>query len=452
MLRLILNIFILLFCSVKYWGELIICLGYISFIFILISINISEFCVQELFIWDNFGYSLSLLRVWIIVLALIRSINVKFSENYQKLYASLIVLLLIFLFFCFSFTDYLLFYLSFEASLIPILIIILGWGYQPERAQAGIYILFYTFFASLPLFFYLLLLKGIFGRGWIFIWISSCWRGLLDFVLIIAFLVKFPIYIVHLWLPKAHVEAPVAGSIILAGVLLKLGGYGLIRLLVLLNEKPFWGNIFIIVLAIWGGFLTRLICLRQVDMKLLIAYSSVVHISLCIGALMLSDRWGNIGLIRVIIGHGLCSSGLFSLSNMVYERTHSRSVWVSKGLLNLIPLISLWWFLIISGNIAAPPRLNLLGEIGIIIRLINKEISMIFVISLLSFFRAVYSLYLFSFTQHGIYLYTNCGVQRGIVIDFLILILHWFPLNGCVLLIFCLFYLVSLIENIILWL
>lgn len=438
MLGLVVRVLFLLIWR-AYWGEIIFFLGLVRGIFILRRAGIAEFCGQELYIWDNIGYSLRFLRVWIIVLSIISRIKVKFFHGYSSLYIRLMLMLLLFLFFCFSFVDYLLFYLRFEASLIPILIIIMGWGYQPERSQAGIYILFYTFFASLPLFFYLLLLKGKRGAGWINIWLTREWEGLLDLVLISAFLVKFPMYIVHLWLPKAHVEAPVAGSMILAGVLLKLGGYGLIRLLGMLGEKPFWGTYFIIVLRVWGGFFTSLICLRQIDIKLLIAYSSVVHIRFCISRLMLMNSWGLMGTIGVMVGHGLCSSGLFCLRNMVYERTHRRRVWVRKGLLNLIPLIGLWWFLLVRGNIAAPPTLNLLGEIGIIVRMINSEMRIILVISLLSFFSAAYRLYLFSFTQHGGYLYVKSSIQGGLVLEFFVLGLHWFPLNIGILLICSLF-------------
>lgn len=115
-----------------------------------------------------------------------------------------------------------------------------------------------------------------------------------------------------------------------------------------------------------GGGLVRLICLRQSDIKALIAYSSVAHMGLVLCGLVLFNWWGLRGAISVIIGHGLCSSGLFCLANMVYERLGRRSILVSKGLLNLMPRLALWWFLLRIGNIAAPPRLNLLGEISLI--------------------------------------------------------------------------------------
>jgi len=121
--------------------------------------------------------------------------------------------------------------------LIPIFLLIMGWGAQPERVQAGLYIIFYTIAGSFPLFFIILLFKFSVASFSISLFLSPFSSNLALFFIASAFLIKFPIYTVHLWLLKAHVEAPVAGSIILAGVLLKLGGYGLSRLLLILTPS-----------------------------------------------------------------------------------------------------------------------------------------------------------------------------------------------------------------------
>lgn len=145
----------------------------------------------------------------------------------------------------------------------------------------------YTVGASLPLLsclFYLIGVQGHLSFHLLFGFSSFGFYGkLFFFFLVLAFLVKIPVFFLHLWLPKAHVEAPVAGSIILAGVLLKLGGYGLMRVFFMVNDSFQFRNVFYIGVIMWGGVVTAVICLRQVDLKGLIAYSSIGHIRIFVG-------------------------------------------------------------------------------------------------------------------------------------------------------------------------
>lgn len=386
---------------------------------------------------DFISYIIIYLRVWIMFLIIISRERVKFSKNFPGIFVLVNLVLLLRLLITFSSLNYLLFYISFEMSLIPTLILILGWGYQPERIQAGVYILFYTLALSLPLLVSLLYiytkecrLTIILRRSVLeFNWVNSVWY----FRRVTAFLVKLPIYIFHLWLPKAHVEAPVAGSIILAGVLLKLGGYGLVRVLFMFQKVSLSFSWLWVRIRLVGGVVISLLCLRQVDIKSLIAYSSVVHIRIVLCGLIIFSWWGLIGAVVVIVGHGLCSSGLFCLANIVYERVGSRRLLVRKGLLNFIPRIGLWWFLFRVGNIAAPPTLNLFGEINLIISLMRWRIFTILGLIFLSFFRAAYTLYIYRLSQHGIFLNSLYSCRSGKVREYLVLFLHWLPLNVLIL-------------------
>nr|WRV01094.1 NADH dehydrogenase subunit 4 [Stygiocaris lancifera] len=386
---------------------------------------------------DSIGYILVMLSFWIAALVVKGSQKIEETSNFSYLFLFMNIILLLSLILTFCCMDYLLFYICFEASLIPTLVLILGWGYQPERLQAGIYMLFYTLFGSLPLLVSILLIYKVgcslsFGLASIKV-SGSLTYYIWYFCTFFAFTVKLPMFGVHLWLPKAHVEAPVAGSMILAGVLLKLGGYGLIRVSPLFTES---GKIFSWVwvsLGALGGGLISVLCLRQTDMKALIAYSSVAHMGLVLCGLMVFSSWGVTGGVIVMVGHGLCSSGLFCIANMVYERVGSRSLSVSKGLMNFMPSMALWWFLLSAGNMAAPPSLNLWGEISLIISVLSwVKLSCIGLV-LISFFSAAYTLYLFSMSQHGKLFCTLSSCCCGHVREYLVLILHWLPLNTMIL-------------------
>nr|YP_010585921.1 NADH dehydrogenase subunit 4 [Lepidostoma longipilosum]UZZ43644.1 NADH dehydrogenase subunit 4 [Lepidostoma longipilosum] len=383
---------------------------------------------------DLISYFLIFLSIWIsglMILASMKLMNFKISEFFFLFN----ILILLFLLICtFSSLNLFLFYLFFEGSLIPVLFLIMGWGGQPERIQAGLYLLFYTLFVSLPM------LLGIFYLDFKYysLMIYLMKFGSLNFsvmylVMMLSFLVKIPMFFVHLWLPKAHVEAPVSGSMILAGIMLKLGGYGIMRVLIFMENLNMKFNYYLISVSLLGALYVSLMCFFQIDLKSLIAYSSVVHMGMMLGGLLTLTNWGFSGGLIMMIGHGLCSSGLFCLVNLNYERLNSRNLFINKGLLNLMPSLSLWWFMFLSSNMAAPPSLNLLGEICLLISLLSWSIILMGLLAFLSFFSAGYSLYLFSFMQHGKFINQMNNFYSGECREYLLLLLHWVPLNMLIL-------------------
>nr|QXN53161.1 NADH dehydrogenase subunit 4 [Stereolepis doederleini]BDB06977.1 NADH dehydrogenase subunit 4 [Stereolepis doederleini] len=359
---------------------------------------------------DPLSTPLLILTCWLLPLMILASQNHTALEpiNRQRMYITLLTSLQAFLIMAFSATEIIMFYVMFEATLIPTLILITRWGNQAERLNAGTYFLFYTLAGSLPLLVALLLLQNDTGTLSLLtlqysnpvqlttyadkLWWAGC---------LLAFLVKMPLYGVHLWLPKAHVEAPVAGSMILAAVLLKLGGYGMMRMLIVLEPLTKELSYPFIIFALWGVIMTGSICLRQTDLKSLIAYSSVSHMGLVVGGILIQTPWGFTGALILMIAHGLTSSALFCLANTNYERTHSRTMILARGLQMALPLMTTWWFIASLANLALPPLPNLMGELMIISSLFNWSWWTLALTGAGTLITAGYSLYMFLMTQRG---------------------------------------------------
>lgn len=381
--------------------------------------------------FDFYSFFLLILRMWIIGLIFLSIQKDREKENFkEKLLVFLFMFIILIIFF--SSLNLIVFYLIFELRLIPTFIIIIYWGINYERLRASYYLLIYTIFISLPLFVYILNLfklnyrldLNLLNIYLIRNYIIGFWDYL---ILFLAFYIKMPIFIFHVWLPKAHVEAPVYGSIILAAILLKLGRYGLVRFLEILRRERIKFNYIIFRICIVGAIIVSLTCLVQIDIKSLVAYSSVVHINILMCSILTLIKLGFIRAYIIIISHGLCSSGLFFIVNLYYERTHRRLIFFNKGIINLFPSLRIWWFILCAANFSFPFSLNFLREIFIISVIIRWDILIIIYLIIVCFFRRAYSLYLYSYVQHG-QLYQEMNIFLINFKEFFTIVIHIYPL------------------------
>lgn len=300
----------------------------------------------ELYI-DNLSISFIVLTTFLIPITLgLGLINIKYRLKEYLIYFFLIELLLINFFLV---TNLLLFYIYFEAILIPMFLIILIWGSRKRKIHASFLFFFFTLVGSL------FMLLGIL---WLYLYIGELNIQILQYIILskehqlilwilffIAFAVKVPIYPVHSWLPEAHVEAPTGGSIILAGVLLKLGLYGMLRVLLVLFPI---GNIYYTPLVITLSFISvifiSIIILQQIDLKKIIAYSSIAHMNFAVIGMFSNNIYGIEGCIFTMLSHGLISSMLFFCIGVLYDRYGERNLLYYSNIAQIMPYFSFFFF------------------------------------------------------------------------------------------------------------
>nr|AHH81721.1 NADH dehydrogenase subunit 4 [Panthera leo leo] len=365
-----------------------------------------------LFFSDSLSAPRLVLTTWLLPLMLMASQSHLSKETLarKKLYITMLIILQLLLIMTFTATELIMVYILFEATLIPTLIIITRWGNQTERLNAGLYFLFYTLVGSLPLLVALLYIQNA--------------TGTLNFLIIQSFnQTTIRLLIQHLYMTslynsfhskntfmrtppvatKSTRRSPHCRLNSTCRCTIKTGGmwndthYNFTKPHNKPNSMPLHNAI------LWGMVMTSSICLRQTDLKSLIAYSSVSHMALVIVAVLIQTPWSYMGATALMIAHGLTSSVLFCLANSNYERVHSRTMILARGLQTILPLMAAWWLLASLANLALPPTINLIGELFVVMASFSWSNMTIVLMGTNIIITALYTLYMLTTTQRGKY-------------------------------------------------
>ena len=359
-----------------------------TFLVFFLSLNLliffdesfSGFQFKEYYLWiPSFQFALGVdgLSLYLIILTTFLfpvCVLIAWSaiKTYTKEYFIALLLLESFLIAVFTLLDLFLFYIAFEATLLPMFFIVGVWGSRSRRINAAYQLFLYTLFGSV------FMLIGI-----LYIWYSTGTTNyeilarisfnttdqiFLWLAFFLSFAVKIPMVPFHIWLPEAHVEAPTAGSVILAGVLLKLGGYGLLRFsIVLFPFATAFFSPFVITLSLLGIIYASLSTLQQIDLKKIIAYSSIAHMGFVTLGIFSLNVFGLEGSILLMLSHGVVSSALFLSVGVLYDRFHTRLVRNYGGLVQTMPLFSVIFLILSLANLSLPLTSSFIGEIFVVL-------------------------------------------------------------------------------------
>ncbi len=306
----------------------------------------------------------------------------------------------------FAVLDLFFFYIFFEGVLIPMFIIIGVWGSRQRKIHAAYQFFFYTLFGSILMLLGIISIYSEIGTTDIQILsqveFSNSRQLILWLAFFCSFAVKVPMLPVHIWLPEAHVEAPTAGSVILAGILLKLGTYGIVRFMI--PMFPYAMTYFtplVFTMCVIGIIYSAATTIRQIDLKKIIAYSSVAHMNFALLGLFTNNTQGLEGSLFFMLGHGVVSSALFLCIGMLYDRYHTRNLLYYGGIVQVMPIFSIFFLIFTLANLGLPGMVNFVGEFLVLIGTWRVNTTVIFLASAGMILGAVYAIWFYNRLTFG---------------------------------------------------
>lgn len=372
----------------------------------VINYNLSSYDLAYTFIFGVDGISIFfiILSNFLVFLCVLFTWN----EIYYKDIFKMLLLIQIMLNITFSTLDLFIFYIFFEALLIPMFMLIGFWGSRNRKIRALYLFFFYTLCGSILFLvgiFYIVNHVGNLSYEFLINYaFSSTEQKFLWLAFFISFASKIPMFPFHIWLPEAHVEAPTIGSVLLAGILLKLGVYGFIRFIItiFLVASHYYLPL-VLLLAVIGVIFGSLSAVRQMDLKRIIAYSSIAHMNVIVLGIFSFSAIGLYGAIFQSLSHGFVSGGLFILIGYIYDRYHTRDIINFSGLVHIMPIYIFLFFIFTLANIAVPGTSSFVGEFFLLAGIFTSNVTIAVIGSLSVILCGSYSLWLYNRVSYGNY-------------------------------------------------
>lgn len=370
---------------------------------------------------DGISLSFLILTAFLMPICLL---SIQGVVDREKEYTAALLILQLFMQLIFVVQNLLLFFIFFESVLIPMFFIIGVMGSRMRRIYASYMLVLYTLFGSVPMLFGVIYLY--YKIGWVDynrlvehceVLLSVETKRVLWLAFFMGFAVKVPMVPFHIWLPEAHAEAPTAGSVILAGILLKIGTYGFIRYsLALFPEASSYFAPFVYLLSVIAIVYTSLTTLRQIDLKKIVAYSSVAHMGYVTMGIFSGNATGLEGAILIMLSHGFVSSALFLCIGVIYDRYKTRIYKYYAGLAQFMPVFVVMFLVFSMANLGLPGTSSFAGEFMVVLGIIPVNIIVAGFALIGTILSAAYSLWLFNRVSFGVLKTNYLSVVRDVTL------------------------------------